>query len=534
MRDGGVNIWRVMSGAWLASGFLLALVAIAPADVITVQFEAERQDYTWDRKQVTLWNDVRIRARVVEDPDHWVTMTGDYAEGDLTSGRFELLGNVLVVTPDGSMSGEAVVYNATTGAYQLRQGGLMVQIAEPQGSPVYGFLYAGEVRGSDEIIYLTRGTLTTCDRVHPHWAAHVDSLRYDVEKDVMTIRNGSLSLYGLEIPLVPELSFAVVGDRETTSGVWPMPGYSSRDGIRLGWLWTFGRPDVSPRARIDLDVTQYRGLRWDAIGESRIGEDITAHLRVSRQEDADADFDRYTTFDRMPELGIVSSLDQGEETGLDVSLLLGRYHEFDNQRDLPEIRLTEERARLELQYIDGRSSRRNRDGRWWWVGASGSLYGTGDHYEYLTAGAGLSFRPTSWLSSSLEARHHAISGDSPFEFDDVDIRSELSASADVHISDVWGANLAATYDLENGLTRDWEMQLRRREHCLTWIAGYREVGNRFSIGLELNGILGNNEAPDQRDLEQGPPPYWEARRDLEQVEIPQPADISDGIQMERE
>ncbi|MEA3400439.1 MAG: hypothetical protein U9R79_04265 [Armatimonadota bacterium] len=504
-----VSRWVVRAPA-LAIVLVLAAGQQLPAELVTVTFGAERVSVYYDRRLVALEGNARVHGQVAEDASRFVRMTADYIEGDLTTGRFELVGNVRILTPEASLSGEFAVYNTETARYMLRRGAVMMPVTEADGEPVYGYAYAGDLKRRDSIIYLTDATLTTCDRAHPHWAARVKRLRYNPETGHMTIEDGSLSLYGLDIPLVPRLSFNVRGGAEETEGIWPVPGYSSRDGLRLGWTLPCGDPVDYPRGRLKVKLTQRRAFRAMLFAEDDLGGG-TAWLRASRREDIGGDIDRFTTIDRMPELGLEGSWDGSDDTWLEAILSVGRFHEFDRQRGLPDIDVTQSRARLQARLVGGRQQRAERRGDWWWLEGVGSLYGSGDHYSYLGAGVGASASPTSWLTGSVEARHYLTGGTTPFEFDDIDIETELNGIADVRLSSLWSAVLEARYDLERGLTRDWEVELRRRAHCLTWTAGYRDVGNSFSLGLEFNGIFGNDRPPRQRSLEEGPPAYWKHR-----------------------
>ncbi|MGC9317198.1 MAG: hypothetical protein ACP5KN_04085 [Armatimonadota bacterium] len=511
-----------MVSRWVVRVPALALVLVLaaghqlPAELVTVTFGADRVDVDYGRSLVVLEGNARVHGQVAEDASRFVRMTADYVEGDLATGRFELLGNVRIMTPDAALSGEFAVYNAQTSRYALRRGAVMMPVREVGGEPVYGYAYAGDLKRRGSIIYLTDATLTTCDRVHPHWAARVKRLRYNPETGHMHIERGSLSLYGLDIPLVPELSFNVRGGAEETEGIWPVPGYSSRDGLRLGWTMPFGDPVDYPRGRLKVKLTQRRAFRAMLLAEDDL-DGSTAWLRASRREDVEGDIDRFTTIDRMPELGLDGSWGASDDTWVEVALSAGRFHEFDRHEGLPDIDVTESRARLEARLVGGREERAERRGDWWWLEGAGSLYGGGEDYSYIGAGVGASATPASWLTGSIEARRYLTHGATPFEFDDIDIKTELNGLADMRLSSLWSAVLEARYDLDRGLMRDWEVELRRRAHCLTWTAGYRDVGNTFSVGLEFNGIFGNDQPPQQRSLKEGPPAYWEQRPTSEET-----------------
>lgn len=493
---------------------MVALAVGAPdaaAELLSVKLDADEISFSYDRKRVTLTGHARIFGQVVEDPFRFVKMRADLIEGDLTTGRFELLGDVLLVTPEASLSGHAAAYEAETSRYSLHRGGVMMPIKGPEQERVFGYAYARELHGDGDIVYVTNGVFTTCDRPDPDFALRAHRLRYNAQTGSVRVRDGSIRLYDLTIPLlVPEFTFTVGGEPEQPT-LLPLPGYSSADGVRVGWRFSFGERTARQRAHLSVKLTQRRGIRGSVQGLSELDHGTLARVRISRKEDVPGDLDRATTIDRLPELGLRHAWDSDADRRLEVQLSAGRYSEVVPVPDGPDTGVDYRRARLEARYTDGYEARDDREGRWWWVESAGALYDDGQSYGHVGAGLGASAQLTEAVSGSLELSHRVVGGATPFEFDDIDIETELDARARARLSSVWGAGALGRFDLDRGQIRDWELELRRRAHCLTWTAGYRKVGGRFSVGVEINGLTGGTEPPPQRSLDDGPPQYWEHR-----------------------
>ncbi len=511
---------------------LLACPRAAPAEQVTARLDADRVSFSYDRRYVTLTGDARVYSQVAGDPSKFLRLQADLIEGDLSSGRFEALGNVSVVTADGSLRGASAFYNTRTSEFSLRRGALMAPVQGEGDGQVFGYAYAGEVDSDGQVIYLTDGRFTTCDRADPHYAVEVKRLRWDREQDRVVVQGGALRLYGLRIPLIPHFSYSLTGERGGAPDLLPFPSYSGRDGVRLGWAFHLTDPGRMPRARLGLTLMRRRGLRVDLRGDTEVGE-LTARVRASVKEDVEADVERLVTIDRLPEIGLGGSWPVGSEARLDADLSAGHYREEGGEGE-PDV--NEDRALLALRLTGGSPERERSGGGWWWLGGGQALYGDGQHYGHLGAGIGASATPAGWLSGSLEFSEWVTGGSTPFEFDDVDIDSELNGLLHMQLSERWGLKLGGRYDIERSCMRDYDAEVRLRDHCLTWKAGYHDAGDYISVGVEINGLLGNDRPPPHRSLEEGPPAYWHSTQeapahgpeDSEKGETEETADASEA------
>jgi lipopolysaccharide assembly outer membrane protein LptD (OstA) len=255
-----------MFACLLTCVLVAATVTPAVAERVTTNFDAERVDFSFDRKLVTLEGNAHLFSQVADDPSRYVRITADLIEGDISRGRFEMVGDVRIETPEGAMEGSSAFYNARTAQYSLRRGGLMVQMGEGEGEAVTcGFAYAAEIATEGEIVYMTRGRFTTCSRPRPHYSLEADRFRWNPETQEVVVYGGSIHLYGLEIPVLPEIPYSFGEADRNMPSLLPFPTYTSRDGLRL--VLQYRRPDgqsshtcacalaaASPAAGLNVDL----------------------------------------------------------------------------------------------------------------------------------------------------------------------------------------------------------------------------------------------------------------------------------------
>jgi len=489
----------------------VAAAAAAVAEVVSAKVTADQIDFSYDRRYVTLSGHARIFGQVVDDPSRYVRMHAGYIEGDLETGRFELFGDVEIITAEGALAGESVHYNMRTAEYSLRRGGVMLPFENPAGERIWGYAYAREISAEDSVVYITDGRFTTCPSLDPEYMLEVDRIEYHPDTMDISVWGGALQLYETRIPLLPRIDWNFTGDPGRISPVYALiPTYSSRDGVRLAWTWGMRRLEMPFDGSVSLKLTQRRGIRGE-LHASREWGNFVPLVNVTYEEDIRSDLDRTATIDRLPEVGLAAAWDGAGWSGgrVETEVLVGRY----TQREDPDIAgdadLTESRLRVGARYLGNPAASDDRAGAWWWVGGSQSWYGDGEDYGWLEAGVGGGAEVTDWLSLWAEAAHYAVEGATPFDFDDIDIETELTGGAAVDFSAMWGTRLWGRYDLDRGDLRDYTIELRRRTECLTWTAGYHDLGGGVRIGLEVNGLFGNFEPPPQRSVEEGVPRYWD-------------------------
>ncbi|MGD9497437.1 MAG: hypothetical protein AB7Y46_14145 [Armatimonadota bacterium] len=496
------------------------------ADLVSVKVTAQRVEFSYDRRYVTLSGNARLFAQVVNNPSRYVSMQAGLIEGDLEAGRFELCGDVKIATPDSALAGDAARYDTATGQYWLRRGGVMLPIENPEGERVWGYAYAGEIETIDDVVYVIDGRFTTCDQPEPHYALEVDRIRYRPDTMQLTAWSGALRLYGVRIPLVPRVTVGLAEQQQRCSPIyWFSPGYSGRDGLRMQADRSLRSLDLPVEGTLSLKLTQRRGLRGELEMRHAWGN-FAGRLNVTYEEDVQSDLEHFATINRLPELGVVGSWEGGGR-GLDrveLGLWAGRYTQQAHPEAGPGEDITRQRLLLEARYVGNEPGRAKRAGAWWWVGGSQAFYDDGASYRWLEGGMGAALEPADWFSAWAEVSHRLPGGKTPFTFDDIDIQTELAALARVRLSPIWRLDLGGRYDFDLETLRDYSVELRRRSHCLTWTAEYNDVGESIRLGVEINGLFGNFEPPEQRSPEQGVPRYWDHVEGLDLLLDPAPRD----------
>jgi hypothetical protein len=493
----------------LACLVLLTALAggICAAEQVETSFDADSVEFSFDHKLVTLRGDAHLFSKVVEDPTRHVRIEADLIEGDISRGRFEMIGDVRIVTPRGTMEGDSAVYNAQTAHYSLRRGGIMVPMGEGEPPEVTcGFAYAQEIATEGDLIYMTNGRFTTCSRADPHYCLQADKFRWNPETQQVVVYGGSVKVYGLEIPVLPKIPYAFGESEQETPSLLPFPTYSSRDGLRLGWSFNIGDPMANPTTEVRLHWRQLRPLQVSTRTYYDFNDHLRGRLRLGLREDVRQDIDRIVPLDRFPEVGLDGDWRLwGGNYQLETDLSLGHYRQRREDTLQP---VAEDRLRLQARLTGNPDGVYEPGEMWWWVDGSEALYGDGSHYAAFGAGLGSAARLTDWLAGNAEIRQWATGGRTPFVWDDVDVKTELESNLQVKVTDDWRVRLGSRYDISDGETRVWDAELRRREHCLTWKLSYSDISDNFMIGAEINGLFGNDEPPEDGCPADGPPDYW--------------------------
>ncbi|MGI5818254.1 MAG: hypothetical protein ACOX9R_09160 [Armatimonadota bacterium] len=503
----------------------------AEAQRVAASFDADEVEFSFDRRLVTLRGDAHIFSQVVDDPSRYVRIEADLIEGDLSRGWFEMVGSIHIRTPQGAMRGEAAWYDARTAQYSLRRAGIMIPLGEGEPPAVTcGFAYAQEIATEDEIIYITKGRFTTCSRPNPHYSLRADRFRWNPETQEVVVYGGSVKLYGLEIPVLPKIPYSFAQNDTDLPSLWPFPTYTSRDGLRLGWSFNVGAPMGNPSTRVSLLWRQLRPLHASSWTHYQINENLGARLRLGLQEDVRQDIERIVPVDRFPELGLEGHWPLwGDGYRLETDLSAGHYLQ---RREGGLAPVSEDRLRLQARLVGNPAGVYEPGQTWWWIDASEALYGNGGHYAALGAAVGGAVKPADWLAVNAELRRWETGGATPFVWDDVDIRTELEANLRLNVTDAWQVRAGGRYDLEHGALRTWDAQLRRREHCLTWKVSYSDISDNFMIGVEVNGLFGNDEPPDDGCPEDGPAGYREVFGRHEEAVSPADDDAPAGRQFQ--
>jgi hypothetical protein len=99
------------------------------------------------------------------------------------------------------------------------------------------------------------------------------------------------------------------------------------------------------------------------------------------------------------------------------------------------------------------------------------------------------------LGGSLEFVHHFLGGETPFQFDAVDLQTELRPALKARLTETWRLSASGRWDLDTRRLRDYYLELGKRMHCLTWSVFYRFIGGSVGLRLDLNGLTGDTDPP---------------------------------------
>jgi hypothetical protein len=481
----------------------LLLAASALAEMATITTRADDVQLSYGKQRVSLQGNAELIAESAEDPSLRVIIRAELIEGDLATGRFEAVGDVELITTEASLRGASLLYDARTSKYRLTRGAVMVA-----GERTCGYAYGREMNHEEGIIHIEHGVITTCDHVPPHYAIEARRLHYDLDRSEVTAQDGAVRIYGLRIPLLTSVHYNF-GDEPNRLNPIPQVRYGRRDGALLWWGLPYENPDSQVSCRGRVMLTMRRGIRA-AVDISGPAGGMTGHIRASYKEDVQADLDEWALIDRRPEFVLERAwgTDLFGGTTLHTELSAGNFKEYEVDAR-PTVR--DRRAMIGLRLTSDEAARRSGVGNWWWVGGRGQLYDEGGDYSVLEAGVGYGTELTDWLTGSLTYSYHYTHGESPFEFDDVDIEQELAGRARIKLDRNWGLGLTGRYDVEARELRDYEVELARRVHCLTWQLKYRDLSESISLGVAINGVFGDAPAQAQRCVADGPPDYWQWR-----------------------
>ncbi len=399
----------------------LALAAPVCAEMATITTRGDNVQLSYDQKRVSLQGNAELITESLEDPSLRATIRADLIEGDLATGRFEALGNVEMITAEASLRGASLVFNARTSEYQLTRTSLMASHER-----VCGYAYGREVNYSEGRLHIEHGFITTCDHVPPHYAIEARRLHYDLDKGEVVAQDGAVRIYGLRIPLFTSVHFNF-GDEPDQVDPIPQVRYQSRDGGALRWGLPYQNPGSPVKARGEALLTMRRGIRASLDIYGPVGG-MTGHVRASHKEDVQADVDEWALIDRRPEFVLERAWDTDLFGGasLHTELSAGNFMEY-AAGGRPTVH--DRRAMIGMRLSSDEAARRRGVGNWWWIGGREQVYDEGEDYSVLEAGVGYGTELTDWLTGSATYSYHATRGESPFEFDDVDIAQELAACA---------------------------------------------------------------------------------------------------------
>jgi|GEM_PF-2323397 len=289
------------------------------------------------------------------------------------------------------------------------------------------------------------------------------------------------------LPVPSALLSRRLGRREeATYQITPRAYYNSSDGLLLTTRMYFPLSKENPERlnlRADIGLSTKVGFRGGAeletqtkIGQFKLGariNDVVVSQLTNRIE-----------LDRLPELEYRShgiglfDLPGGRKAGLKLGFMAGDYREkFSNgnyrtesSRLQGQVRFTTRLAREDGPYLD--------------LFARAAKYS--NHHENMNSAGyeiGYAGPITSRIAGQFSYSATNISGSTPFQFDEVEIRKELRATFDVMLTPRYIIPIDLRYDVERGELRDKSFGILRNYKTFAYGVTYQSARNevRFEI-----------------------------------------------------
>ncbi len=454
---------------------------------ITISLDADEAKYSEAESAAVVTGNVRLKASDLPGPVPEVSMTTDRLQLSLDTGDIEAPGGATFVTPRLEVTGDDLHYNLRSQDFRALNARSVIRVPL-RDREVTVYARSDSVQAVEADVEFHKAAVTTCDREKPHYALKARRVRVNLDTEELFIYGGGLSLYGVHIPLVSKFSTKITRRGSEGLLVIPMLGYSQREGVYVPFKKGFSVPGDPIRTVADVKFTQRHLIAGSLVAEhSRPG--FRAWATAARRLEMDDDISRRLVYDALPELGVEVTTGGGASV-LSGRLMGGAYRDEDV---LTGQRAREGAATLRADW-DWRPERADgAAGLWAGAGLRGSVYTSGDSYRTVDFRVGGAAPLWSGARGQLELRHHIIGGHTPFEFDDIDLKTEAALALDTPLVGAWGLRLTGRYDIHRSSLRDYTVDLRRQVHCLTWHLRYRKVGSRIGVGVDLTDLIDDGE-----------------------------------------
>ena len=468
-----------------------------------------------DSMHIEVTGNVRILA-YTDDPDSpRLAVRAEGVRLDLEAKSVHAEGSVLMRTEAAQFRGSDLSYNMKTDELHMTDAAAGYEFELAGGRTMRGFFFGNQISRTANELVIVKGTVTPCDDPEsPVIGAGAQRLVYNSTTGKVTVYGGALHFLGMRIPMFPKFSFYHGGDEEAGAPEIMLPGYSSYDGLYIPLAYEFTREGspwlgtatvrmgtrAHPRGTVSMVTANPREqLGIHGTYDELLTDDITRRLVLSRLPEV-----RYTR-----QWGGARTT-PGAPGDWEVGLSAGRYRE--RTQDDPPPAYTDSRIAAWLEYTAHREQKRTLTGTWWGTGVTQSYYDEGDQFSDISVEAGAGGRLTENVKGSLTLTHHFLGGQSPFEFDDVDIKTEAYGTLKLTCGDWWGLSGDARYDLDASSLRDYSLWLSRRTRYLTWSLGYDFSSKNVGVRVDINGLTGDTLPPETRPLisddEVGLTPEW--------------------------
>jgi hypothetical protein len=370
----------------------------------------------------------------------------------------------------------------------------------PANGEFRGYLLASDgLELFPERLVAYRALLTTCDRERPHYGFKTSKIIVFLIREAdgktvpekLELQGGRLQYRGRNLLPFPRFQINLGGaedsDQETTLPL-PYPGYSSVDGLLLGYHWSSGWQENRTKLSLDWRTTARRGMRAAGYFDYSLGGKDFLRLTLSRREDLRDEYlgPRGLTgglskalVNREPEIAVNLA-----ERPIASRVAWQNYASYGYYRESP-FGISDDRAAFTTgiklgPFPAGKKLSFNTAASYRFA-----TYGNGDASRLLYGRLTAKIKPQpSWqLELSLVGRN--FRGDSPFRFDRVNFSRELATELACPLGKNWRGKFLNRYDLQRQEIRDNGVALSYRAHCLDYTLSWRQNRDTIEFGISL-------------------------------------------------
>jgi hypothetical protein len=462
-------------------------------------------------------------------------LTADNMTYDVDTGDVVAEGNVVFTEPGYTVRGERITYN--TGTRQVH--------AESAETVVNGVIIRARAIDADPSKYTAgSASVTTCDRPRPHYRLTARTITI-TPNDRIVARHVGVWLLGARLFEVPEVT-AHIGGGQGDGGPSLLPrfGRDSHDGFYLAKVLPLIQ---SPRLYVDVDsrLSVKRGLLGGFDTAAPAGKALQLIGALKYRDIASNQRTGFTEVDRLPEIGLLwvspppapraprrrPARSRGAHRGgaatpeleaapvaepvyrplaqvgsdaehqpallrppepgrwyLRAQTTLGYFHQHEadvNSTEVPSLW----HGRLDFRATGSRAGLRI-------AGLSlpvlqlflrQSYYGEGSAYSVVGVGARREWRLTDHWSSGLQSFAHYTSGQTPFQWDQVEIRNELQPAFTYTAG---GTTLRWVYrfDLDRSQVFNQVYSIARVFHCVEPRLSYSTRHSQIYLDVRIVGL----------------------------------------------
>ena len=420
-----------------------------------------------------------------------ITLNADQITADKTTGDVEAAGHLALVEEGRRLEGDRLTYNFVSDKGVLHHAHVREQ----------GVIVTGDtIDFSPQAVVAHHASFTTCDKPNPDYSLDADEITLTAAQAApgkqpqsgrLTMNHARVTYHGHRLFSLPRYS-VTVGDigRQGTSP-FPTGSFDREDGPSAQVSYSLGASQKTT-ADFSYRYTSFRGIR----GYLKLKRDAgPLHLQagyIRREASTDRELrpDDFTTglanvlVNREPEFrASLPNLPVFRSLALRTEFVRGSYSETEHFATKSRARAdrTEISALLALKpyRITPKLSFSHAIG---WREAS---YSTGTDFSVRFLRHRLEYMPTPSMRVALSYVERHGSGETPFLFDGVDIRSELLSEARYRLNPKWRLRIVNLYDLERHDSRDMILAATRTIHCLDYTVGWRKSRGTVFVGINL-------------------------------------------------